>query len=52
MLTPQPDTPYEGGYYEVVSHSSLMCITAMLTLQDIFVPDAYPFQPVKMKFIT
>ncbi|EIW72887.1 ubiquitin-conjugating enzyme (huntingtin interacting protein 2) [Tremella mesenterica] len=31
-----PDTPYEGGYYEV----------------DIVVPDAYPFQPVKMKFIT
>ncbi|OCF56608.1 ubiquitin-conjugating enzyme (huntingtin interacting protein 2) [Kwoniella mangroviensis CBS 10435] len=31
-----PDTPYEGGYYEV----------------DIAIPDAYPFQPVKMKFIT
>ncbi|ORX34193.1 ubiquitin-conjugating enzyme/RWD-like protein [Kockovaella imperatae] len=31
-----PDTPYEGGYYEV----------------DIVIPDAYPFQPVKMKFIT
>ncbi|KAK1927704.1 ubiquitin-conjugating enzyme/RWD-like protein [Papiliotrema laurentii] len=31
-----PDTPYEGGYYEV----------------DIQIPDAYPFQPVKMKFIT
>ncbi|WWD18117.1 hypothetical protein CI109_102566 [Kwoniella shandongensis] len=31
-----PDTPYEGGYYEV----------------DIKIPDAYPFQPVKMKFIT
>ncbi|WVO13390.1 hypothetical protein L204_101005 [Cryptococcus depauperatus] len=31
-----PDTPYEGGYYEV----------------DIQIPEAYPFQPVKMKFIT
>jgi len=31
-----PDTPYEGGYYEV----------------DIQIPDSYPFQPVKMKFIT
>ncbi|KAK4686940.1 ubiquitin-conjugating enzyme (huntingtin interacting protein 2), partial [Tremellales sp. Uapishka_1] len=30
------ETPYEGGYYEV----------------DIVIPDAYPFQPVKMKFIT
>ncbi|KAL7423665.1 Ubiquitin-conjugating enzyme E2 1 [Cryptotrichosporon argae] len=30
------DTPYEGGFYEV----------------DIVIPDAYPFQPVKMKFIT
>ncbi|KZT59389.1 hypothetical protein CALCODRAFT_467016 [Calocera cornea HHB12733] len=29
-------TPYEGGRYEV----------------DIVVPDSYPFQPVKMKFIT
>jgi len=30
------DTPYDGGLYEV----------------DIIIPDAYPFQPVKMKFIT
>ncbi|KAF8319743.1 hypothetical protein DL93DRAFT_2074729 [Clavulina sp. PMI_390] len=30
------DTPYEGGTYEV----------------DITIPDSYPFQPVKMKFIT
>ncbi|KAL1410901.1 Ubiquitin-conjugating enzyme E2 1 [Vanrija pseudolonga] len=30
------DTPYEGGYYEV----------------DIVIPDSYPFEPVKMKFIT
>ncbi|KAE9383627.1 hypothetical protein BT96DRAFT_859961 [Gymnopus androsaceus JB14] len=30
------DTPYEGGHFEV----------------DIVIPDAYPFQPVKMKFIT
>ncbi|KAK7045768.1 geranylgeranyl pyrophosphate synthetase [Paramarasmius palmivorus] len=29
-------TPYEGGHFEV----------------DIVIPDAYPFQPVKMKFIT
>ncbi|KAH8109760.1 ubiquitin-conjugating enzyme/RWD-like protein [Phellopilus nigrolimitatus] len=29
-------TPYEGGHYEV----------------DIVVPESYPFQPVKMKFIT
>ncbi|CED84954.1 ubiquitin-conjugating enzyme e2-24 kda [Phaffia rhodozyma] len=31
-----PDTPYEGGQYEV----------------DIIIPDQYPFLPVKMKFIT
>ncbi|KAF8321975.1 ubiquitin-conjugating enzyme/RWD-like protein [Cantharellus anzutake] len=30
------DTPYEGGHYEV----------------DIVIPETYPFQPVKMKFIT
>ncbi|KAF9523147.1 ubiquitin-conjugating enzyme/RWD-like protein [Crepidotus variabilis] len=30
------DTPYEGGYFEV----------------DIVIPESYPFQPVKMKFIT
>ncbi|THU80778.1 hypothetical protein K435DRAFT_756570 [Dendrothele bispora CBS 962.96] len=34
---PGPEgTPYEGGNFEV----------------DITIPDAYPFQPVKMKFIT
>lgn len=32
----QDETPYEGGWYEV----------------DIIIPDAYPFEPVKMKFIT
>ncbi|KAG9011781.1 hypothetical protein FRB90_007081 [Tulasnella sp. 427] len=31
-----PDTPYEGGRFSV----------------DIVIPDSYPFQPVKMKFIT
>ncbi|KAJ7752553.1 ubiquitin-conjugating enzyme/RWD-like protein [Mycena metata] len=30
------DTPYQGGLFEV----------------DIVIPDSYPFQPVKMKFIT
>ncbi|KAG8702260.1 hypothetical protein FRC09_004842 [Ceratobasidium sp. 395] len=30
------DTPYQGGKYQV----------------DIVIPDGYPFQPVKMKFIT
>ncbi|KAI0287794.1 ubiquitin-conjugating enzyme/RWD-like protein [Multifurca ochricompacta] len=30
------DTPYDGGHFEV----------------DIVIPDSYPFQPVKMKFIT
>ncbi|KIK69992.1 hypothetical protein GYMLUDRAFT_34400 [Collybiopsis luxurians FD-317 M1] len=30
------DTPYQGGVFQV----------------DIVIPDAYPFQPVKMKFIT
>ncbi|KAI0262424.1 ubiquitin-conjugating enzyme/RWD-like protein [Gloeopeniophorella convolvens] len=30
------DTPYAGGHFEV----------------DIVIPDSYPFQPVKMKFIT
>jgi len=30
------DTPYEGGHFEV----------------DIVIPESYPFQPVKMKFIT
>ncbi|KAF8878133.1 ubiquitin-conjugating enzyme/RWD-like protein [Gymnopilus junonius] len=34
---PGPEgTPYEGGYFEV----------------DIVIPESYPFQPVKMKFIT
>jgi len=34
---PGPEgTPYEGGTYDV----------------DIIIPDSYPFQPVKMKFIT
>ncbi|KAH9480093.1 Ubiquitin-conjugating enzyme E2 1 [Psilocybe cubensis] len=34
---PGPEgTPYEGGLFEV----------------DIVIPDSYPFQPVKMKFIT
>ncbi|KAG8933233.1 hypothetical protein FRC01_010222 [Tulasnella sp. 417] len=31
-----PDTPYQGGRFSV----------------DIVIPDSYPFQPVKMKFIT
>ncbi|KZV62442.1 hypothetical protein PENSPDRAFT_758709 [Peniophora sp. CONT] len=35
-FTGPEDTPYEGGHYEV----------------DIVIPDSYPFQPVKMKFIT
>ncbi|KAI0299604.1 ubiquitin-conjugating enzyme/RWD-like protein [Russula brevipes] len=30
------DTPYQGGHFEV----------------DIAIPDSYPFQPVKMKFLT
>ncbi|KAB5590926.1 Ubiquitin-conjugating enzyme (huntingtin interacting protein 2) [Ceratobasidium theobromae] len=30
------DTPYQGGTYQV----------------DIVIPDSYPFQPVKMKFLT
>jgi len=30
------DTPYQGGHFSV----------------DIVIPEAYPFQPVKMKFIT
>ncbi|EIM86256.1 uncharacterized protein STEHIDRAFT_98645 [Stereum hirsutum FP-91666 SS1] len=30
------DTPYQGGHFQV----------------DIVIPDSYPFQPVKMKFIT
>ncbi|THH31619.1 hypothetical protein EUX98_g2574 [Antrodiella citrinella] len=30
------ETPYEGGHFQV----------------DIIIPDSYPFQPVKMKFIT
>ncbi|KAJ3931053.1 MAG: ubiquitin-conjugating enzyme/RWD-like protein [Lentinula lateritia] len=30
------DTPYQGGHFEV----------------DIIIPDSYPFQPVKMKFLT
>ncbi|GJE92516.1 ubiquitin-conjugating enzyme E2 [Phanerochaete sordida] len=30
------DTPYEGGHFKV----------------DIVIPESYPFQPVKMKFIT
>ncbi|KAH9043507.1 ubiquitin-conjugating enzyme/RWD-like protein [Lactarius deliciosus] len=30
------DTPYDGGHFEI----------------DIVIPESYPFQPVKMKFIT
>lgn len=51
------DTPYEGGYFEVVRHRAFFVSSAAVTRltsahQDIVIPDSYPFQPVKMKFIT
>lgn len=51
------DTPYQGGHFEVVSifHRSQPDRNQDRTdeaPQDIVIPDAYPFQPVKMKFIT
>jgi ubiquitin-conjugating enzyme (huntingtin interacting protein 2) len=51
-------TPYEGGRYEVVSktdqfdRSTGSADTASRMIQDIQIPSTYPFQPVKMKFIT
>ncbi|KAJ7599849.1 ubiquitin-conjugating enzyme/RWD-like protein [Mycena floridula] len=56
------DTPYQGGHFEVVRcHFFLKSnrivatqwhATELALLQDIIIPDSYPFQPVKMKFIT
>jgi ubiquitin-conjugating enzyme (huntingtin interacting protein 2) len=47
------DTPYEGGHFEVVSYRLVFLICLLTTLpQDIIIPETYPFQPVKMKFIT
>lgn len=49
------ETPYEGGHFEVVSlvHISRMAMPPQsASRQDIVIPDSYPFQPVKMKFIT
>ncbi|KAI0927639.1 hypothetical protein AcV5_008121 [Taiwanofungus camphoratus] len=53
-------TPYEGGHFQVVRGihpssrvRSFVPLSAHLHFsQDIVIPDSYPFQPVKMKFIT
>ena len=56
---PGPEgTPYEGGHFEVVSprttriEGRTLCLLTPPFTQDIVIPDSYPFQPVKMKFIT
>lgn len=59
------DTPYQGGHFQVVRVlailqpsgpaaplHSLILIYDHGCKQDIVIPDSYPFQPVKMKFIT
>lgn len=47
------DTPYEGGHFEVVSFvSSFLSHLSSYDFQDIVIPESYPFQPVKMRFIT
>lgn len=50
-------TPYEGGHFEVVSPLPAVrpherTVASPRSNQDIVIPDSYPFQPVKMKFIT
>ena len=52
-------TPYEGGRYDVVRVFTRIFVSLQLTFsrvctpgQDIVVPDQYPFQPIKMKFLT
>jgi ubiquitin-conjugating enzyme (huntingtin interacting protein 2) len=52
---PGPEgTPYQGGHFEVVGliYDFRMPLTSRTFVQDIVIPDSYPFQPVKMKFIT
>lgn len=54
---PGPEgTPYEGGHFEVVSQKYPTQATPLRICfpshQDIVIPTTYPFQPVKMKFIT
>lgn len=56
------ETPYEGGKFDVVSLiETIPChlnddlstyAHTQLHQKDIVVPESYPFQPVKMKFIT
>lgn len=53
------DTPYEGGHFEVVRLAYLPPhkrahphVKLTQPPQDIAIPDAWPFEPTKMKFIT
>lgn len=47
------DTPYEGGHFDVVrTPDTLDPRPFHICTQDIVIPESYPFQPVKMKFIT
>ncbi len=49
-----PDTPYEGGSFELGMPPVLFLVhfTSISYLLDIVVPHAYPLQPPTVKFVT